>query len=285
MDLSKIDRDRAKALPALVTEKFAALPQVRAVALAGSRTGSNNDTLSDFDIYIYADEEIPAEVRREIARGFAQRMEIDNRLFEPGDEWIDEQSNIAVDLIYRSPEWIEDQLDRVLVRHEASLGYSTCLWYNILHSEPLFDRTGWFSALQAKANQRYPTKLMHAIILKNYPLLRRNISSYTHQIEKAVERNDLVSVQHRLTALLASYFDIIFALNRQPHPGEKRLLVYARELCTRVPPNMEADVNALLLSAPTKELIALVHKLLDDLDRYLENLPKDQGGELRPSYQ
>ena len=41
----------------------------------------------------------------------------------------------------------------------------------------------------------------------NHPLLRRNLSSYLHQIARAVEREDAVAVHHRVTALLASYFE------------------------------------------------------------------------------
>ena len=43
--------------------------------------------------------------------------------------------------MYRTPDWIEERLERVLVRHEASVGYSTCFWHNVLHSTPLFDRS------------------------------------------------------------------------------------------------------------------------------------------------
>jgi hypothetical protein len=50
-------------------------------------------------------------------------------------------------------------------------------------------------------------------------------------VARALDRHDLVSVNHRVAAWLASYFDIVFAINRVLHPGEKRLL----ECGSRVP--------------------------------------------------
>jgi hypothetical protein len=76
----------------------------------------------------------------------------------------------------------------------------------------LFDRTGWFEHLLSIAKQPCPNPLRTAIIAKNYPIISKNISSYFHQIELAVERQDWISINHRITALLASYFDIIFTV-------------------------------------------------------------------------
>jgi len=131
--------------------------------------------------------------------------------------------------MYRSPEWIEEQLNRVLSRHEAALGYTTCFWYNVVHSEALFDPRSWYQELQNRGRVAYPEGLRRAIVMKNWPVLRRNHSSYRHQIEVALNRGDIVSVQHRVTAFLASFFDIWFALERKPHPGEKRLLSHLPE--------------------------------------------------------
>lgn len=66
-----------------------------------------------------------------------------------------------------------------------------------------------------------PEPLRRNIIAHNHPVLRRIITSYFHQIEAAVHRQDVVSIHHRLAALVASYFDVLFALNRVLHPGEK----------------------------------------------------------------
>jgi hypothetical protein len=253
-----------------VALQFSALPQVEAVALSGSRTSEFADLRSDIDLYVYVTEDIPLDVRANIAAG-SPRAEIGNTTWEPGDEWIDAATGTSVDVMYRHVRWMEQQLERVLVHHQASVGYSTCFWYNVLHSRGLFDRSGWFAGLQQRAEQRYPQELRQAVLAKNYPLLRRNQSSYLHQIELAVLRKDPVSVNHRIAALLVSYFDVLFAVNQLPHPGEKRLMQHAKASCSKLPDDMERQVAELLASVgkPDGGTSAKVNTLLDGLDELL----------------
>lgn len=254
-------------LAAEISARFAALPQVSAIVLAGSEGAGQADTLSDIDLYVYSGAAVPVEARCAIAQDFADRVELDNRFWEPGDEWIDRASGRAVDIMYRTPAWIEEQLTRVLVRHEASIGYSTCFWWNVLHSRPLFDRDGRYGALQQRARQPYPPELQRAIIDRNYPILRRNISSYRRQIECAIERADLVSVNHRVAAFLASYWDVVFALNAVPHPGEKRLVEHARRLCPRLPREWEAALAAVF----TPPVLPQIDRLAAGLEEILDS--------------
>ena len=180
---------------------------------------------------------------------------------------------LTVDVMYRAPAWIEAELDRVLVRHEASVGYSTCLWHNVRTSIPLFDRDGWFGRLQDRADRPYPVPLQRAIVAKNHPILRRSMFSFIQQIEGALRRRDAVAVQHRLAALLASFFDVLFALNAQTHPGEKRLVEHALALCPKRPADLEARLDGLLSATPRPwddlDLVPRVHALLDPLDELL----------------
>jgi hypothetical protein len=114
--------------------------------------------------------------------------------------------------------------------------------------------------------------LQRAIIARNYPILRQTLSSYLAQIERAVRRGDSVSIQHRVTALLASYFDILFAVNELPHPGEKRLLQIAATRCPRTPRDMETQINTLLEVAASPAALAVVQQtsaLLNSLDALL----------------
>jgi hypothetical protein len=255
-----------------IANDYGGLPQVKAVVLAGSVIGGSADDGSDVDLYVYADTAIPVSARAAIANARSQRSAVDNRFWEEGDEWIESDSGVAVDVTFRSPPWIEDQLDRVLVRHEASTGYSTCFWYNVLHSQILFDREGWFQRLHQRARQPYPEGLRQAIIAKNHPILRDLlVSSYLHQLKKALQRGDLVSINHRVAALVASYFDVLFAINRLPHPGEKRLVTFAEEHCGKLPVQMREQVNEVLVAAGRgdQQVVIGVQELIHNLDQLL----------------
>jgi hypothetical protein len=256
-----------------IAAEFARLPEVRAVVLAGSKGGTMSDARSDIDLYIYAETEPPEAWRAELAGKYGEQISIGNRFWETGDEWAAAQTGTLIDIMYRSPAWISEQLDRVLVRHQASVGYSTCFVHNILHSRALHDPQGWYAALQRTAAQPYPEELRRAIVAKNHPILRGLLSSYRHQIELALARNDTVSVNHRIAALLASYFDILFAVNRLPHPGEKRLIAHVRERCAKRPPDFQGEVEELLQCiAPSthKDMILRIDHLLDGLDELLQ---------------
>jgi len=130
------------------------------------------------------------------------------------------------------------QLRRVLVDHKASLGYSTAFWRSIRDATALYARDAWHPELQQLARQPYPEELRRNIVRLNHPYLRDHPFSYRHQIAKAIERHDTVSVNHRVAAWLASYFDILFAVNRVAHPGKKRLLEFAARECPVVPEDL-----------------------------------------------
>ncbi|MET0401443.1 MAG: nucleotidyltransferase domain-containing protein [Cystobacter sp.] len=251
-------------------ERFATFEQVRAVALGGSWVTGRADPRSDLDLLVYASAPPPAEARRALILPRAARAEIDNTFFGTGDEWIDPLGQ-GMDVAYWSPEWIEDQVERVLVRFEASLGYTTSFLHTVRNSRVLFDREGWLTRLQARTRGDYPEPLRQAIVAKNHPVLRSKLSSYFEQIELALNRADAVSVQHRVTAVLASYFDILFAVNRVAHPGEKRLLEHARRLCPLRPSELESQVATVIRAVgdPGLGLLSHLQVLLDGLDSML----------------
>ena len=244
-------------------------PGVSAIALAGSRSGPHADDESDHDVYVYVDTAIPLALRRELAERFDPAPEIGNTWFGPGDEWTDRHSGTAIDLIYWDRKWFEREIRDVIERHRPSLGYSTALWHTLRHSVPLFDRDGWLASLRQLATTPYPDELRRAIVAWNHPLLRTTRSSHRHQIELAIRRDDPVSVQHRVTALLASVFDIVFALNGTLHPGEKRQLAHIARLGDGVPDQFEHQVRALIRAtgAPGgSDVLVAIDALCDTID-------------------
>ena len=92
--------------------------------------------------------------------------------------------------------------------------------------------------------------------------------SYFDQLASAVKRNDYVSINHRIAAFLASYFDTLFALNRVLNPGEKKLVEFAKNNCKILPDNFEADVNGLVISLPDEKL-SYAESLVANLRRLL----------------
>lgn len=257
--------------PAEVAALFSRFPQVRAIALGGSYAAGVADSDSDFDIYIYNDARIPIEDRAAIAAERASYAEVGNQTWGEGDEWISASSGQHVDLIYFDPDWMVDQIARVLDQHQGSVGYSTCFWHTVRNSKTLYDPHGWFAALHERAQAPYPEALRRDIIARNHPILRQPLASYRYQFTRAISRNDVVSVNHRVAGFLASVFDIIFALNRMPHPGEKRLAAYVRDRCPLVPPNFQSQLSAILSAACSADpaLLAAADSLLEDLDDIL----------------
>ena len=260
-------------LARLLTDLFASLPQVKAVALGGSLVDGITDQSSDIDLYVYTLADIPLENRQEIVArsGGATQVSLDLSYWGPGDEWFNAPTGIEVDIIYFDAKWIERQIQRVIDKHEASLGYTTCLWHTIRNSQALHDPLKWFHNLQNKASGQYPDALRQNIIALNYPVLRDVIPSYANQLLKAVKRHDLISVNHRLAALLASYFDIIFALNRELHPGEKRLLNLTPASCAKLPVDLTPDIIAVIRSSSSADetFLSNLTLLLDHLDQWL----------------
>lgn len=76
------------------------------------------------------------ERRRALIGKLSDEAEIDNRFWATSDEWTDRSTGVFVDMMYRSPAWIERELARLLDLHLASIGYTTCLLHNVLTSKP-----------------------------------------------------------------------------------------------------------------------------------------------------
>ena len=142
------------------------------------------------------------------------------------------------------------------------------MWYNLLNSKIIYDQDGHYAALQKKYNLPYPAELKKNIINKQLLLLDQAMPAFSRQIKKALKRKDLLSINHRSSEFFASYFDLLFAFNEQLHPGEKRMLQYAKNNCSHLPQRFEDDIqdyfqNLYQLDNHQKTVLTLEHLLLN----------------------
>lgn len=256
-----------------VINSFSLLPQVDSIVLGGSRASETHDPYSDYDVYVYTSRPIAVSVRKDILNKACSYTEIDNHYWEPEDDCI-LLNGICIELIYRTIEQTRQALTKNLLRHAASTGYSTCICYNVLNGKIIYDKNAVYQNLLEEFSFTYPEKLQSNIIEKNRNLLEGKIPSYFDQIKKAVYREDYVSINHRISAFLESYFDIIFAINKKYHPGEKRLIEQARASCLKLPENWEKDIIELLNCKNIQLIIPTIQHMVENVDTLIENLHK-----------
>lgn len=252
---------------ALISE-LTALPQVEAIALGGSRAGTNYDEKSDYDVYLYCTAPVPEHTRREILTRYCSYMEIGNHFWELEDNCT-LKNGVDMDILYRNLDDFTRDVASVVEECNSRNGYTTCMWHNLHTCKVLYDRDGRLTAAKKRFDIPYPDQLRENIISQNLKLLSGTLPAYSGQILKAAGRGDTVSVNHRVSAFLESYFDILFALNGQTHPGEKRLVSLARERCAVLPDQFEENLDLLF-----SHMFAQPELLSDDLTRIVNALKK-----------
>lgn len=248
----------------LLIAEISAWPEVEAIALGGSRAGSHYDEKSDYDVYLYCTSLVSEEIRRTVLEKFCSYMEIGNHFWEYEDNCT-LKNGIDIDILYRNLDDFTAGLADVVEDCNPHNGYTTCMWHNLRTCKILVDKSGRLTAAKARFDVPYPEKLRRNIITQNNKLLEGTLPAYEMQIRKALTRCDYNSVNHRVAAFLESYFDILFALNRQTHPGEKRLISLCREYCPILPEHFEENLNDLFshMFSDADSAMAALHRIVD----------------------
>lgn len=238
--------------------------EVEGIMLGGSRATGKADVNSDYDVYVYLNQDLDEKIRMDILGPHVKYMEYGNDFWELEDDGI-MKDGIDLELIYRRLEDTDNTLNSIVLEHNAWNGYTTCFWDNLLNSKILYDKSGRLNELKDKYSIPYPKELKKNIIEKNFKLMKDRMPSFYYQIEKAVKRDDRISINHRTTELLSGYFDILFALNETLHPGEKRL----KDACLplgKLPMGFEKDIDEIFEKMfQGKELLAVVDRMIKSL--------------------
>lgn len=234
----------------LVSE-LALLEEIDSIALGGSRAVGSSDSSSDYDIYIYVNKPIEEHKRRKILSKYCKYMEYSNHYWELEDDGI-LNNNVEIEFIYRTYDFLISNIEN-LVNGIVGHGYSTCFLDNLIKSKILVDKSGNLKELKDKYIHVLNRGMAFKIIQSNYPLIDGSMPALLGQISKAVKRKDLHSINHRISEFFAIYYDIIFAANLEPHPGEKRLFDNAL-LLHELPENFTENINAIFSSMFTNNI-------------------------------
>ena len=210
-----------------LASRFARLDHCSALAVSGSKTSPVNDDMSDWDLYIYSTRRITPDERKAVLEDMFDSIRVDMSFFEEGDEAV--RDGIAFDLMYRDTSFVE-------------------------------------AGLVAELDGPYPDELAQRIIEDNARMTSGDgEATWMKQISWAERRGDIVSRNHRLAALMASYFDMLFAFNRVLHPGEKKLMKYAHLLCHRLPESFDEDIDRVYRTMYEGDLTGALTTLLGHL--------------------
>jgi len=254
-------------------KELSGLEEVEAIALGGSRAGDNYDEKSDYDLYVYINQSIDENKRKEILSNYCSYMEIGNHFWEYEDNCT-LKNGIDIDILYRNLDDFCKGIETVVIQCEPSNAYTTCMWHNLLNCKIIYDKNGNLTAAKKKYQIPYPKKLKEAIINRQIQLLDSAMPAYSVQIEKAIRRKDIVSINHRVTEFLASYFDLLFAINEQTHPGEKRLVQLCKERCKILPDDFEKNIQLLFAHLFAEgelqlETITIIKKIVENVKQIL----------------
>lgn len=247
---------------------LAALPQIEAIALGGSRAGEAYDEQSDYDVYLYCTATIEEDVRLRILERYCSSMEIGNHFWEYEDNCV-LKNGIDIDILYRNLDDFAGNIASVVEQYQAYNGYTTCMWHNLKTCKIIYDKNGRLQAVKDRFSVPYPKQLKENIISRNIKLISDAMPAYPLQIAKAIERKDLVSIGHRTAAFMESYFDIIWAINEQTHPGEKRLVSLCKKQCRILPADFEENIHRLYA-----DLFAHPDSVSEDIARIVCELKK-----------
>ena len=250
-------------------DEFSAVPQVEAIALGGSRSTGRHDEKSDYDVYLYLTDPIDEAVRKSILEKYCAYMEISNTFWELEDD-VTLKNGIDMDIIYRNMDDFARSVSSVVDDCIAWNGYTTCMWHNLITSRIMFDRNGALAALQERFQIPYPRKLKENIISNNMKLLSGMLPSFDTQITKAEKRGDLVSVNHRVAEFLASYFDVLFALNEMTHPGEKRMQSICSKECKLLPERFDENLDRLFDGMFRESISPVIGDMVRELKKIVE---------------
>jgi hypothetical protein len=250
-----------------IVASVADLAGFAAISLGGSAATGLADENSDLDLHVYwrAPLAAPAERAARLARvADAGSVEVD--ILDWGREDHLRVGGHLVELVYVPLDELRVEVVQAYGEGLISEGYTTARLFYLANGRPLYDPAGELSMLRDRLLAEYPEPTRR-LLLQYHPALLR---TYLGHLRLAQTRGDLLMVQHRRYTVQMVFFNLLFALNRRYHPGEKRLLIHSQG-CTLQPADLAARWSRVArLAADNPELAGALGSLVDDLCTLIE---------------
>ena len=243
------------------------LPGFTAISLGGSVANGLADQNSDLDLHVYwrAPLAAPAERAARLAR-VADPGSVDVEILDWGREDNLRIGGRRAELIYMPLDELCAEVEQAYGQGLITEGYTTARLFYVASGQPLHDPAGELSALRERLLSGSPEPTRR-LLLRYHPALLR---VYLGHLRLAQSRGDLLAVQHRRYTVQMVFFNLLFALNRRYHPGEKRLLIHG-ERCPLRPADLAGRwSHAARLAADDPALAETLAGMIDDLNRLIE---------------
>jgi hypothetical protein len=249
-----------------IVKVFSLQNEVLAIALGGSQSTGKTDVKSDYDFYVYLNSTLDNDIRKNILSPFCYYMEIGNTFWELGDNCI-LNNGTNIDIMYRNLDDFTKTIADVVENGICYNGYTTCMWDNLINCKIIYEKDDKLTKIKERFSIPYPKSLKINIIERSMKLLTGLIGSYDNQIKESVFRKDLVNINNRISVFLASYFDLLFALNEIKNPGEKRLMEISKEKCKLLPKGFEENIQSLFdcISKDINEINDIIEKMVYEI--------------------
>jgi predicted nucleotidyltransferase len=203
----------------------------KAISLGGSTQAGLADEASDLDIHVFWTPPLasPGERATVLKRlADADSVHVDLHSWGLEDHFAIEGQ--STELIYFRLDELQEQVECAYGEGLDGEAFTTSFLYTVASGRPLYDPSGALEALRERLLGEFPEATFRQILEHRSPLLQVAIN----QMRRALQRDDLLSVQQKRASFQAIYFNLLFTLNRRYHPGEKRLLIHS-ESCPLLP--------------------------------------------------
>lgn len=234
------------------------LPAVRAVFVGGSRATGLADAASDTDLYALHAGPLPGAD----ARAAALAPVADGGAVTEETAWGTEDhlhiGGHLVEIVYLDSAGLD--LDVFYSPGVGPTGYTTAFLHTLAAGLVVADPHGELAAIRERL-ATYPEATRQRVLAQ----APRELAQYVADLAKAQARADWPGVSDRRARFQELWFDLLFAVNRRYHPGEKRLLDHLLSCPARPADARHRWTRATLAPADDEALSGLLDALRRDL--------------------